>query len=149
MIRALAIGLTLLLQSIAGFVPGGLVLCVHDDGHWFLESAATPCCRVCPRAEQGPEGARGGVPSFALDGDGGGDDRCQDYLFGAPDARTSAVKTGTTDTSRTGETIGPAPALAVASVLRTFPAAVEGAPETGPPGPPGSLVFLRTVVLRC
>ena len=149
MIRTVALGLTLLLQLTAGFAPGGVVLCIHDDGRCFLESSATPCCRVCPRAERGSEAARGGPPAVARDRGGDEDDHCRDYLLGATDARPPVVKTATSDAGRSAEPIGPAPALACASVPPAGLAPGEGTRETGPPLPPRSLALLRTVVLRC
>ncbi len=149
MIRTLALGLTLLLQLITGFAPGGVVLCIHGDGHGFLESAATPCCRVCPRSGEGTEAARAG-PAALTRGPGEGEDhRCRDYVLGAPEVRTSTAKAAMTDAGRSGEPIGPAPVVRVASVLSRVLAPGEGTRETGPPLPTGSLALLRSAVLRC
>lgn len=149
MIRALGFGLALILQLAAALAPAGLVLCVHGDGHWFLESASVPCCRVCPRAEAAPESARGASPGVGGDPDGGEDDDCRDFALGAAEFRAPAAKGGANEARGAQAWCWPAPAFAAACVLPSIAAPGEGNCGTGPPRPGATPSHLRTVVLRC
>jgi hypothetical protein len=149
MSRTLGLGLAILLQMVVAFAPSGLVLCVHDDGRLFLESASTACCRVCPRAEEVPEAARGGSTAVALDRGGDEDDHCRDFTLDDPGVRTPPAKGASAEARGAGERIGPAPAPAASPVQPVLAAPGEGIRETGPPLPQAALAILRTIVLRC
>ena len=142
-------GLALLLQGLVMLVPPGVILCVHDDGGWNIESAASPCCAVCTRGDQ--EGKRrestGSSLQPATPGTDGDD--CRDYVLSPPDSRPSASPQAGPAAPRAGALLPPAsgapPAMAPLAAY-----AADGAPrETGPPRPPALLERLHTAVLRC
>jgi hypothetical protein len=147
--RGLVLTVLIALQVILGLTPRGMVLCIHEDGGWFIESASALCCaRACPHEEERPpltpreETPQAAAPAPAEDGD-----PCEDFPLGAPEVTVSAAQRAPMPAELTAPLpLAPPSLLVVSSVSFSVHGFRHDRP---PPREPPSLVHLRPVVLRC
>lgn len=142
--RRTAAGLALLAEVLAGMIPQGLVLCVHEDGRMALEASGRLCCETggdhATEEASGPPGLRSGSgPSPA------GCDTCTDIALAARDADSQ---------DRGGPVQSPPPPVMV--TLAGCPASLvielHGGAKPRPPGhwpPSGPPDSVESIVLRC
>lgn len=129
--------LVLLAHSWLLLLPGGVNICVHEDGSWKLESAAFPCCVVPGTTEDhGPRHGPG------TDQDGCED--CTDYAVPSMKEAAVARSPGSAVPAHAASLLaGETPARAIAIAVEPWD--LRERPLQRPPPP-----WLRTTtVFRC
>lgn len=142
--RGIVAWLALIAEALAGLIPQGVVLCVHEDGQVAIESAGSLCC------ETGCDAATGsGLGAPVMGPDAGrpttGCDTCTDIPLAARDA-DSQLRAKPAATASPPEIAGlggfcAATGIDLPGVVRPRP------PERWPAST--SLDAAESIVLRC
>jgi hypothetical protein len=82
--RTIVLIVTLLVRGLLGLGPENLVVCVHGDGRFMVESTSDLCCEK-PSCSSG----RSPVETLSTRGDAADDDDCADFSFATSDSPTT------------------------------------------------------------
>jgi hypothetical protein len=148
--RTIVLIVTLLVRGLLGVGPENLVVCVHGDGRFMVESTSDLCCEK-PSCLSGRSPVEtltklGGADVSDYVGTEGDDDDCADFSFATSDSSTashaSPVLSSTNEVSSFF-----APARHEVMFVAEAPALAGGSWLRAPPPP--RLGALNTTILRC